>query len=71
MLAQQVGSNNARDPVDGLEEVQSLNPNAGFCDIIIKKKKKVVEETKKHCTGHILWVNGSKLSQENEIAAVY
>lgn len=41
LLAQQVASNNAIDPADGVEPVRSLGPNAGFYDIIIKKKKKL------------------------------
>lgn len=70
LLAHKVASNNAIDPGDGVEPVQSLSPNAGFCDIVIEKKKKAVEEAKKHRTGHVLWVDGSKLSQGNAAAAV-
>lgn len=63
LLAQQVASNNAIDPADGVEPVQSLGPNAGFSGIVIEEKKKAVEEAKKYGTGHAFWVDGSKLSQ--------
>lgn len=70
LLAQQVASNNAIDPEDGVEPVQSLGPNAGFSGIVIEEKKKAVEEAKKYGTGHAFWVDGSKLRQGNAVAAV-
>ena len=70
LLAQQVASNNAIDPADEVEPVQSLGPNAGFCGIVMEEIKKAMEEAKKHRTGHVLWVDGSKLSQGNAAAAV-
>ena len=70
MLAQQVANNNAIDPADGIEPVQSLGPNAGFYNIVIEKKKKVVEKAKKHRIGQVLRVNRSKLNQNNAAAVV-
>ena len=53
LLAQQLVSNNAIDRVDGIKPVQDLGLNTGFGGIVIKEKKKAVEEGKKHGTGHV------------------
>ena len=71
MLAQQVASNHAIDPADGVEPVQSFGPDVRVCgNVIIDGKKKALEEAKKYRPGDVFWVDGSKLSQGNAGAAV-
>ena len=71
LLPQHVAKNNAIDHANKVELIQSFVPNAGFFDIIIKKKKKAMKEAKKYRTRHVLWVDKFKLSRRNVAAIVY
>lgn len=58
LLAQQIASNYSIDPADGVELVQSLSPSTSFKgQIIIKEKKKALEEGKKYCAREVFWVD--------------
>lgn len=70
LLAQLVVSHYSIDPADGVEPVPNPGLDIKFSgDIIIEAKKKALGEAKKYHTGHIIWVDGSKLSQGNAGAA--
>lgn len=70
LLAQQVASNHAIDPADGVEPVPRPRYDSNFSKIvIIEAKKKALEEAKKYRAGFVIWVDGSKLSQGNAGAA--
>ncbi len=71
LLAQQVASNCAIDPADDVEPAPTPGLEIYFSgDIVIETKKKALEEVKKYWAGNVVWVDGSKLGQENAGATV-
>ena len=69
-LAWQITLDHAIDPADGVEPAPKVISDKFKADIIIRCKKKALEEARKLQAGLVLWTDGSKLDQGQVAAAV-
>ena len=69
-LAWQITLDQSIDPADGVEPVQKMISDELKADIIVKSKKKALEEARKIQASLVLWTDGSKLDQGQAAAAV-
>ena len=60
-LAWQITLDDAIDPANGVKPIQKTISNKFNADILVRYKKKVVEEAKKTQAGLVLWTDGLKL----------
>ena len=69
-LAGQITFYHAIDPADGVEPAQKAIFSKFNADVIVRCKKKALEEARKTQVGLVLWTDGSKLDQGQVAAAV-
>ena len=70
-LAWQITVDHSIDPADGVEPVKKMRSGKSFkADVIVRCKKRALEEARRNQPGLVLWTDRSKLDQGQVAAAV-
>ncbi len=70
-LAWQITVDHSIDPADGVEPVKKMRSGKSFkADVIVRCKKRALEEARRNQQRLVLWTDGSKLDQDQVAAAV-
>ena len=62
-LAWQITIEHSIDPADGVEPVETMEPDKFQGAIVIQAKKDAIKEARKYRPGLVMWTDGSKLDQ--------